>query len=172
MFPLWEFQKEMILSFEANRFVICKMPRQVGKTTTVAAYLLWKIVFNEEYSIAILANKDRQAREILGRIQLMFEHLPKWLQMGVTEWNKGNIKLENGSEILASATSSSARSQRRQSGLEPTGKTIATWSKSEQPSRRLSQAELNAWWPFTRLDPKLFPKPIKQNLDFEEEALL
>jgi hypothetical protein len=108
MFPLWEFQKEMILAFEENRFVICKMPRQVGKTTTVAAYLLWKIVFNEEYSIAILANKDRQAREILGRIQLMFEHLPKWLQMGVTEWNKGNIKLENGSEILASATSSSA----------------------------------------------------------------
>lgn len=108
MFPLWEFQKEMILSFEENRFVICKMPRQVGKTTTVAAYLLWKILFNEEYSIAILANKDRQAREILGRIQLMFEHLPKWLQMGVTEWNKGNIKLENGSEILASATSSSA----------------------------------------------------------------
>lgn len=108
MFPLWDFQKEMILAFEENRFVICKMPRQVGKTTTVAAYLLWKILFNEEYSIAILANKDRQAREILGRIQLMFEHLPKWLQMGVTEWNKGNIKLENGSEILASATSSSA----------------------------------------------------------------
>lgn len=108
MFPLWDFQKEMILAFEDNRFVICKMPRQVGKTTTVAAYLLWKILFNEEYSIAILANKDRQAREILGRIQLMFEHLPKWLQMGVTEWNKGNIKLENGSEILASATSSSA----------------------------------------------------------------
>lgn len=107
-FPLWDFQKEMVLSFEQNRFVICKMPRQVGKTTTVAAYLLWKILFNEEYSIAILANKDRQAREILGRIQLMFEHLPKWLQMGVTEWNKGNIKLENGSEILASATSSSA----------------------------------------------------------------
>lgn len=107
-FPLWDFQKEMVLSFDENRFVICKMPRQVGKTTTVAAYLLWKILFNEEYSIAILANKDRQAREILGRIQLMFEHLPKWLQMGVTEWNKGNIKLENGSEILASATSSSA----------------------------------------------------------------
>lgn len=107
-FPLWDFQKEMVLSFDQNRFVICKMPRQVGKTTTVAAYLLWKILFNEEYSIAILANKDRQAREILGRIQLMFEHLPKWLQMGVTEWNKGNIKLENGSEILASATSSSA----------------------------------------------------------------
>jgi hypothetical protein len=107
-FRLWGFQEEMIRKFETDRFVICKMPRQVGKTTTVAAYLMWKILFTENYNIAILANKDRQAREILSRVQLMFEHLPKWLQMGVVEWNKGNIELENGSKILASATSSSA----------------------------------------------------------------
>jgi hypothetical protein len=107
-FDLWKFQEEMIVKFENNRFVICKMPRQVGKTTTVAAYMLHKVLFNENYSIAILANKDRQAREILSRIQLMFEHLPRWLQQGVVEWNKGNIELENGSKILASATSSSA----------------------------------------------------------------
>lgn len=107
-FDLWKFQEEMVLKFDSNRFVICKMPRQVGKTTTVAAYLLWKVLFTSDYNVAILANKDRQAREILSRIQLMFEHLPKWLQMGVSEWNKGNIELENGSKILASATSSSA----------------------------------------------------------------
>ena len=107
-FDLWKFQEEMVVKFDSNRFVICKMPRQVGKTTTVAAYLLWKVLFTPDYNVAILANKDRQAREILSRIQLMFEHLPKWLQMGVSEWNKGNIELENGSKILASATSSSA----------------------------------------------------------------
>ena len=107
-FELWGFQEEMIHTFEGNRFSIAKMPRQVGKTTTVAAYLLHKILFNENYRIAILANKDRGAREILSRIQLMFEHLPKWLQQGVLEWNKGNIELENGSKILSSATSSSA----------------------------------------------------------------
>ena len=107
-FELWGFQEEMIHTFEDNRFSIAKMPRQVGKTTTVAAYLLHKILFNENYRIAILANKDRGAREILSRIQLMFEHLPKWLQQGVLEWNKGNIELENGSKILSSATSSSA----------------------------------------------------------------
>ena len=89
----------MILAFEDNRFVICKMPRQVGKTTTVAAYLLWKILFNEEYSIAILANKDRQAREILGRIQLMFEHLPKWLQMGVTAVSYTHLTLPTNREV-------------------------------------------------------------------------
>ena len=107
-FDLWPFQEEMVHKFEDNRFVICKLPRQVGKTTTVAAYILWRVLFTDQYSVAILANKLAQAREILGRIQTAYEWLPKWLQQGVKEWNKGNIELENGSEILASATSSSA----------------------------------------------------------------
>jgi hypothetical protein len=108
-FEMWDFQREIVeLVSSANRYTICKMPRQVGKTTTVAALLLHYVLFNENYSIAILANKLSQAREILGRIQLAFEHLPKWLQQGVIEWNKGYIELANGSKILASATSSSA----------------------------------------------------------------
>jgi hypothetical protein len=107
-FDMWPFQEEMVHNFENNRFAICKLPRQVGKTTTVAAYILWKILFTEQYSVAILANKMAQAREILGRIQTAYEWLPKWMQQGIVEWNKGNISLENGSEILASATSSSA----------------------------------------------------------------
>ena len=68
-FDLWPFQEEMVHKFEDNRFVICKLPRQVGKTTTVAAYILWQVLFNDQYSVAILANKLAQAREILGRIQ-------------------------------------------------------------------------------------------------------
>lgn len=107
-FGLWPFQEEMVTTMIENRFVICKMPRQVGKTQTVAAVLLWYVLFNENYSIAILANKDRQAREILSRIQNAYEHLPKWIQQGIVTWNKGDIELENGSKILASATSSSA----------------------------------------------------------------
>lgn len=107
-FSTWDFQNDMLDVFEANRFSLCKLPRQVGKTTTVGAYLLWKILFTDQYSIAVLANKRSQAIEILGRIQLMYEHLPKWMQQGILEWNKGSIKLENGSEIIASSTSSSA----------------------------------------------------------------
>ena len=107
-FALWDFQEELIHKILDNRFVIARMGRQIGKTTTVAAVLLHYVLFNENFSIAILANKERQAREILGRIQMMFEYLPKWLQQGVVEWNKGNIELENGSKILASSTSSSA----------------------------------------------------------------
>ena len=108
-FEMWDFQREIVdLVTSDNRYTICKMPRQVGKTTTVAAILLHFALFNENFSTAILANKLSQAREILGRIQMAFEHLPKWLQQGVVEWNKGYIELANGSKILASATSSSA----------------------------------------------------------------
>lgn len=107
-FRPFEYQKRMFNTFDSNRYTICKMPRQVGKTTGVVGYLLHKILFNENYNIAVLANKQVQAREILSRVQLAYEWLPKWLQQGIVEWNKGNIELENGSKILASATSSSA----------------------------------------------------------------
>ena len=107
-FEMYDYQKDMIHKFNDNRFVICKMPRQTGKSTTIIAYLLHYVLFNENVNVAILANKGAVARELLGRLQLAYEHLPKWLQQGVVIWNKGNIELENGSKILASATSGSA----------------------------------------------------------------
>ena len=107
-FDLWDFQEDMINHFHNERFVICKMPRQTGKSTTIISYLLHYILFNPEVNVAVLANKGAVARELLSRLQLAYEHLPKFLQQGVTVWNKGNIELENGSKILASATSGSA----------------------------------------------------------------
>ena len=107
-FEMYDYQKDMVHTFNDNRFVICKMPRQTGKSTTIIAYLLHYVLFNENVNVAILANKGAVARELLGRLQLAYEHLPKWLQQGVVIWNKGNIELENGSKILASATSGSA----------------------------------------------------------------
>ena len=107
-FNLYDFQEEMVNLFDMNRFVICKLPRQSGKSTTVTAYMLWLILFNDNQNIAILANKGALARELLGKIQLAYEHLPTWLQQGIMVWNKGNIELENGSKIVAAATSSSA----------------------------------------------------------------
>ena len=107
-FDMWDFQEDMIQQFHDNRFVICKMPRQTGKSTTIISYLLHYVLFNQDVRIGILANKGSTARELLGRWQLAYENLPIWMQQGVVEWNKGNIELENGSKILASSTSSSA----------------------------------------------------------------
>jgi len=107
-FEMWDFQQEMLMDFHNNRFSICKLPRQVGKTTTSVAYLLHYILFNENVNVAILANKAATAREIMGRLQLAFEYLPRFLQQGVKEWNKGSIELANGSRALADSTSGSS----------------------------------------------------------------
>jgi len=107
-FKLYDFQKEMIGTFHNNRFTICKLPRQSGKSTTIIAYLLHYVLFNPSVNVAILANKAATARDLLGRLQLAYENLPKWLQQGVMTWNKGSLELENGSKILASSTSASA----------------------------------------------------------------
>ena len=107
-FELYDFQKEMVGTFHNNRFTICKLPRQSGKSTTIIAYLLHYVLFNPSVNVAILANKAATARDLLGRLQLAYEHMPKWLQQGVMSWNKGSLELENGSKILASSTSASA----------------------------------------------------------------
>jgi len=107
-FKMYDFQKEMVGTFHSNRFTICKLPRQSGKSTTIIAYLLHYVLFNASVNVAILANKAATARDLLGRLQLAYEHLPKWLQQGVMSWNKGSLELENGSKILASSTSASA----------------------------------------------------------------
>jgi hypothetical protein len=104
-FDMWQFQEDMVRDFHANRFSICKMPRQVGKTTTTVGYMLWCVLFQEDYTIGILANKGQLAQEILSRLQKAYEYLPLWLQQGIIVWNKRNIELENGSKIFAYATS-------------------------------------------------------------------
>jgi len=107
-FKMYGFQKEIVGTIHNNRFTICKLPRQSGKSTTIVSYLLHYALFNPNCNIAILANKSSTARDILGRLQLAYENIPKFLQQGVLNWNKGNIELENGSKVVAAATSSSA----------------------------------------------------------------
>lgn len=107
-FNLYDYQEDMVRKFHDNRYIIAKLPRQSGKSTTVIGYILHYILFNQNMSVAILANKQTTAREMLSRLKLAYEYLPKWLQQGILEWNKGSIQLENGSKILASSTSASA----------------------------------------------------------------
>jgi len=107
-FEPYDFQEKLITRFHENRFNICMMPRQTGKSTTSVAYLLHYVVFNDSVNVGILANKAATARELLGRLQLAYENLPKWMQQGVLAWNRGSLELENGSKILAASTSASA----------------------------------------------------------------
>jgi len=107
-FKMYPFQEKLVSNFHKNRFNICKMPRQTGKSTTVVSYLLHYALYNDNVNIAILANKASTARDLLQRLQLAYENLPKWMQQGVLQWNRGSLELENGSKIMAASTSASA----------------------------------------------------------------
>ncbi len=107
-FTMYDYQEDMIESMADNRYTIITTARQVGKSTVTCAFVLWYVIFHADKTVALLANKGDTAREILGKIQLAYEHLPKWLQQGVVEWNKGSFELENNSRVIAAATSASA----------------------------------------------------------------
>ena len=107
-FKMYDFQERLVRNFHEKRFNICKMPRQTGKSTTVVSFLLHYAIFNDSVNIGILANKASTARELLSRLQIAYENLPKWMQQGILAWNKGSLELENGSKILAASTSASA----------------------------------------------------------------
>lgn len=106
-FHLFEYQKKFIKCLHENRKVIGLWPRQHGKTTCVAAYIVWYSIFNDAKTVAILANKRTAAQEVMSRVQEMYSDLPKWLQPGVEEWNKGSYKLANGSKAFIAATTTS-----------------------------------------------------------------
>ena len=107
-FKLYDYQIEMVESFKNNRNTFCVLSRQSGKSSTTCGFILWYVIFNEDKLVALMANKGDTAREILGRVQLAYQHLPKWLQQGVGESNKGSMLLENRSRVIAAATSASA----------------------------------------------------------------
>ena len=92
-FDMYPFQRNMVKEFMNNRFVICKLPRQSGKSTVIISYLLHYILNNENVQVGILANKGAVARELLDRLKLAYEHLPQWLQQGVLVWNLSLIHI-------------------------------------------------------------------------------
>ena len=107
-FELYPYQEKMFEAFDKNRFNIVLACRQSGKSISSVAYLLWYALFHTEKTVAVMANKGATAREMLGRISLMLENLPFFLQPGCKALNKGSIEFSNNSRIVAAATSGSS----------------------------------------------------------------
>lgn len=97
---MYPFQEKMIKRFHENRFNVCKLPRQSGKSTIVVSYLLYYAIFNPNVNIAILANKASTAKDLLDRLQTAYENLPKWMQQGVLIWNKASLELASSKDAL------------------------------------------------------------------------
>lgn len=107
-FKLFDCQKGKVDLIMKERKVILMEGRQQGKTVTAAACILHYTIFQEDKTVAIMANKASAAREVLNRYQIMYENLPLWMQQGVRVWNKGDVELENNSKVLTAATTAAA----------------------------------------------------------------
>ena len=107
-FDPYDYQKEIFQMLLDNRFCAFLVARQMGKSLSVGAYVLWYSMFNSDKVIGIVSNKESSAIDFLSRIKIMYEELPSWLKCGVVEYNKKQIILENGTIIVAGATSKNA----------------------------------------------------------------
>jgi hypothetical protein len=100
----FEYQKRLIETYHNYRFSISMMPRQTGKSTSAAGYLLWYAMFIPDSTILIAAHKYTGSQEIMQRIRYAYELCPDFIRAGVTSYNKGSIDFENGSRIVSATT--------------------------------------------------------------------
>lgn len=107
-FDMYSYQEKMLSIIHNNRYTVGLWPRQSGKTVTYVGYILWFIIFNADKNVAILANRSKTAKSILSKVKRAYEHIPLWMQQGVTEWNKTSVELENGSKVIADSTSANS----------------------------------------------------------------
>ena len=107
-FDLFDYQEDMVNTYIDNDRVIVLASRQMGKTETAAAYILLEAIFNNDYTVLIVSHQQSGAIEILDRIKFMYENMPSWLVPGIKVWNRTSIEFENGSKIVARATTKNA----------------------------------------------------------------
>lgn len=104
-FPVREYQKDLISLFHNEKMSIVVAGRQLGKSLCSLSYMLWYALFNQDKTVAILANKLELAKEQLENLKSIYTHLPEWMQPGVESWAKTRIKFSNGTKIMCAATS-------------------------------------------------------------------
>ena len=98
------YQKRLINTYHNYRFSISLMPRQTGKSTSAAGYLLWYAMFVPDSTILIAAHKFTGSQEIMQRIRYAYESVPNFIRAGAVSYNKGSIDFDNGSRIISATT--------------------------------------------------------------------
>ena len=112
LFNLYPFQEKVLQLYKDNQYAITLKSRQLGISTLVAGYSLWLMTFQKDKNILTLATTQATARNLVTKVQFMYDQLPKWLKMKAVEKNKLSLRLKNGSRIkAASSNSDAARSE-------------------------------------------------------------
>jgi hypothetical protein len=100
----YAYQRRLIETYHNHRFSISMMPRQTGKSTSAAGYLLWYAMFRPDSTILVAAHKYTGSQEIMQRIRYAYESVPDHIRAGAVDYNKGSLTFDNGSRIVSATT--------------------------------------------------------------------
>ena len=103
-FEMYPYQEGLVATYHDNRFAIAMLPRQTGKTTCAAAYLVWYAMFVPDSQILIAAHKFTGAQDIMNRVRFVYENLPDFIRAGAYSYNRNTLEFDNGSRIKATTT--------------------------------------------------------------------
>jgi hypothetical protein len=104
LYQPYDYQHRLIETYHNHRFSISMMPRQTGKSTTAAGYLLWFANFVPDSTILVAAHKYTGSQEIMQRIRYAYESVPDHIRAGAVDYNKGSLTFDNGSRIVSATT--------------------------------------------------------------------
>ena len=104
LYGAYDYQRRFTQNLHNYRYLIAMQPRQSGKSTSAAGYLLWYAMFTPDATVLIAAHKQSGALEIMNRIRFAYEQCPEHIKAGATSYNKFSLEFDNGSRIVSSTT--------------------------------------------------------------------
>jgi hypothetical protein len=107
-FELFPYQEKTLIQFKEHRYNIVLKSRQTGISTLTAGYSLWKMIFNQDYNVLVIAIKQEVAKNLVTKVRVMYDNLPSWLKVASAEDNKLSLRLVNGSQVKAIPSSPDA----------------------------------------------------------------
>jgi len=108
-FKLYDYQEDLLTSFNQHRFNVILKARQLGISTITAAYIAWMMMFHRNKNILVIATKFGTAANLVKKVKNIHRNLPEWLKIAtISIDNRTSFELSNGSQIKASSTSGDA----------------------------------------------------------------
>ena len=107
-FHLYPFQEKTLTEFTENRYNIVLKSRQTGISTLVAGFSLWKMLFNQDFNVLVIATKQEVLKNLVTKVRVMNDFLPSWLKQTTVEDNKLSLRYSNGSQVKATSSSGDA----------------------------------------------------------------
>jgi hypothetical protein len=103
-----DYQKDLLRSFQDNRFNVVVAARQMGKTVTASIFNAWYMLFNYDKTTLLLANNAETTKEIIDKAKVVMENLPFFMKPGILKYDVMSMRADNGCRLVGQSTTAKA----------------------------------------------------------------